>query len=184
MSNKKRNKNRLKVKHVLYGGGKIALIFLIVLLTAGIGKKLYDYVATVTFNTADPEASNWEVTRNGGIVTAKYSGNRRVKDVYAIPLTDLGTIVDGKKVLWATQDLFAKTPWTTGRTFAWSNSSNDVATQNLGSDYSVPTQAEWEALKNSCHWAWTTTYKGHVLRFFLSVLSNTKTNTFQLNLLH
>ena len=109
-------------------------------------------MATVTFNTADPETSNWEVTRNGSTITAKYSGNRRVKDVYAIPLIDLGIVVDGEKVLWATQDLFSKTSWTTDRTFSWSNSSNDVATKNLGADYSVPTYNEWRALENLCHY--------------------------------
>jgi len=35
---------------------------------------------------------------------------------------------------------------------------DDVATAVLGSDYSMPTAADWEELSRECYWVWTTNY--------------------------
>ncbi len=38
---------------------------------------------------------------------------------------------------------------------------DDVATAVLGSDYSMPTIADWYELYNQCYWVWTEKYKIH-----------------------
>ncbi|MBR5166576.1 MAG: hypothetical protein IKW86_00740 [Salinivirgaceae bacterium] len=40
-------------------------------------------------------------------------------------------------------------------------SADDVATAVIGSDYSMPTKADWEELGNQCYWVWTSDYNGH-----------------------
>jgi len=37
---------------------------------------------------------------------------------------------------------------------------DDVATAVLGSDYSMPTSADWQELVDSCYWVWTADYNG------------------------
>ncbi len=37
---------------------------------------------------------------------------------------------------------------------------DDVATAVIGSDYSMPTKADWEELGNQCYWVWTSDYNG------------------------
>ena len=37
---------------------------------------------------------------------------------------------------------------------------DDVATAVLGSDYSMPTIADWEELSKECYWVWTNSYNG------------------------
>lgn len=38
---------------------------------------------------------------------------------------------------------------------------DDVATVVLGSDYSMPTAADWKELTEQCRWEWTSNYNGH-----------------------
>lgn len=39
-------------------------------------------------------------------------------------------------------------------------SADDAAAAVLGSDYSMPTKADWEELGNQCYWVWTSDYNG------------------------
>ena len=38
---------------------------------------------------------------------------------------------------------------------------DDAATAVLGTDYSMPTEADWEELDSQCYWVWTENYNNH-----------------------
>ena len=38
---------------------------------------------------------------------------------------------------------------------------DDAATAVFGSNYSMPTTADWQELGNECYWVWTSDYSGH-----------------------
>jgi hypothetical protein len=44
---------------------------------------------------------------------------------------------------------------------------DDVATAVLGSDYSMPTIADWYELGRQCYWVWTENYKNHNVSGYL-----------------
>ena len=43
--------------------------------------------------------------------------------------------------------------------FTTLEAADDAATAVLGSDYSMPTDADWSELTSECYWVWTTNYK-------------------------
>ena len=44
---------------------------------------------------------------------------------------------------------------------------DDVATAVLGSDYSMPIDADWEELYSQCYWVWTENYNNHNVRGYI-----------------
>lgn len=99
---------------------KCKLILTCLLLSMAAGNSMaQSYTPRVSFTDADPEADKWSLFTDEGSTTAIYSGNHWVNQVYATTFVDLGIVVDGKKVLWASQNLYAKTPWDYGKYYAW-----------------------------------------------------------------
>ncbi len=80
--------------------------------------------------------------------------------------------------LWATRNVGAENPWDYGDYFAWGetepkeeyssdtytyndnpsvlDAQHDAATANWGSDWCMPTQQQFQELKDNCTWKWTT----------------------------
>lgn len=84
--------------------------------------------------------------------------------------------------LWATCNVGAENPWDYGDYFAWGevtpkevyswdtytagdapstlDAAHDAATVNMGSNWRMPTQAEFRELLDNCEWEWTSDYNG------------------------
>jgi hypothetical protein len=110
------------------------------------------------------------------IIFASCSGVDEENTVNGFEYVDLG-LPSGTK--WAASNIGAKVPESTGSYFAWGeispkseytqanylyygleisdisgNPSYDAATAILGSEWRMPTQADFEALMNECVWEW------------------------------
>ncbi|MBR4272304.1 MAG: leucine-rich repeat protein [Bacteroidales bacterium] len=84
--------------------------------------------------------------------------------------------------LWATCNVGAPNPWDYGDYFAWGevtpkevyiwdtytagdapstlDAAHDAATVNMGSNWRMPTSAEFQELLDNCEWEWTSDYNG------------------------
>ena len=84
--------------------------------------------------------------------------------------------------LWATCNVGAQNPWDYGDYFAWGevtpkevyswdtytygdspttlDAAHDAATVNMGSNWRIPTKAEFQELFDNCEWEWTSDYNG------------------------
>jgi uncharacterized repeat protein (TIGR02543 family) len=91
--------------------------------------------------------------------------------------------------IWASCNVGAQNPWDYGDYFSWGetttkevynldtytftdspstlDASHDAATVNMGSDWRMPTQAEFQELLDNCEWEWTDDYNGKGVRGFI-----------------
>ncbi|MBQ5540849.1 MAG: Ig domain-containing protein, partial [Bacteroidales bacterium] len=136
------------------------LLFLLLIVTVSTVKAQNDNT-TVYFPTSDTEKENWSTQKdeNGGIDLI-YNGNRRVTDIYAVRFVDLGVVVDGKRVKFASLNIGAKNPWEAGNYYVSGDLGDDIAAQTFGSGFSMPTADDWAALYNNCEWKWVAGYNG------------------------
>ena len=169
---------------------------------------------TYTWSSSDSAIASVD---NSGKVTARAKGNATIRVaandgsgvfascsviVYARPdAVDMGTVVNGKNIKWASFNIGASSPEEYGDYYAWGEtepkenyswstykwgngsfstltkyntsssrgtvdnktvleSSDDVASVNLGGKWRMPTDAEWTELRTKCTWTWVTNYNG------------------------
>lgn len=127
-------------------------------------------------NLSDAGVSVPSISGNNGKVLAINSsgtGLEWVDSGGAVEPVDLGL-----SVKWSSVNIGAKKPSDYGYYYAWGEvntkstytsatytysdnptilpASHDVATQTLGNDWRMPTDAEWTELRTNCTWTWTT----------------------------
>ena len=129
-----------KVNNTLWGRVRLALtIMTLFAMASGAMAQDDEGVSNVNFPPSDTEAKNWTVSKNdNGNIDLTYNGNRRVLDVNAVRFIDLGIIVDGKRIKWATTNVGAKNPWDYGDYYAWGETeTKDPFFDEHWSDYTL-----------------------------------------------
>lgn len=126
-----------KVNNTLWGRVRLALtIMTLFAMASGAMAQDDEGVSNVNFPPSDTEAKNWTVSKNdNGNIDLTYNGNRRVLDVNAVRFIDLGIIVDGKRIKWATTNVGAKNPWDYGDYYAWGETETKEAYNESFSNY-------------------------------------------------
>ena len=132
------------------------------------------YISTVITNLTAGETYYYTGYVNDGTTT--YYGDTLHID--AVGLVDLGL-----SVKWANMNIGAVNAEDGGAFYDWGaltpfnntdqqytankditpNSGRDIATNNWGSEFRMPTKTEWEELKDSCTWTWDADRKGFVV---------------------
>jgi hypothetical protein len=107
------------------------LLLLLLIVTYSTVKAQNDNT-TVYFPTSDTEKENWSTQKdeNGGIDLI-YNGNRRVTDIYAVRFVDLGVVVHGQRVKFASLNIGAKNPWEAGNYYVSGDLGDDIAAQTF-----------------------------------------------------
>ncbi len=188
-------------------------------LSLEVGDEITLSVTSILPDNANDKSYTWSSVNenasvdNNGKVTAKSKGIGEIKatandgsGVFAscsivinkidVPqAVDMGTVVNGKKIKWASFNIGASSPEEYGSFYAWgetepkdsydwstykfsTNSSasfskyntdssygtvdnktvldpeDDVAHVKLGGKWRMPTEAEWQALRDKCTWTW------------------------------
>jgi uncharacterized protein (TIGR02145 family) len=102
--------------------------------------------------------------------------------------------------LWATCNVGAENPWDCGDYFAWGetktkevygretyifqespstlDADHDAATANWGSEWRMPTQAEFQELKDNCQWEWVEDYNGKGINGYVVYHNDPNTRLF------
>ena len=136
------------------------------------------YVTTVIGNDPNPLIAGKTYYYTGYVYdgTTTYYGDTLHID--AIGLVDLGL-----SVKWANMNIGAVNAEDGGAFYEWGaltpfnntdqqytanrditpNSGRDIATNNWGSEFRMPTKTEWEELKDNCTWTWDADRKGFVV---------------------
>ena len=140
------------------------------------GESLYDFASPVTADLT---------------LTAKWEKNLGHEYVdFGLPS---GT-------LWATCNVGAENPWDCGDYFAWGetktkevygretyifqespstlDADHDAATANWGSEWRMPTQAEFQELKDNCQWEWVEDYNGKGINGYVVYHNDPNTRLF------
>ena len=125
------------------------------------------------------EYTSWINTEWWNIQSYSFFTKKQLKPFSGEEYVDLG-LPSG--TLWATCNVGAQNPWDYGDYFAWGevttkevynldtytagdatstlDAAYDAATVNMGSDWRMPTQAEFQELRDNCEWEWTSDYNG------------------------